>query len=181
MIEIPETKRGDAKTGSVKKFERFDPTGRHVPRLPIGIKNIGAMIPVEVADRQIAYSGAAFIDLFPGRGAAPGNDPIKTVGCENVRAPIAVKITEQEIINPVGLCVEESPLGLARRGVVPGCAGGQEQIIFAVAVEIAYAEAVGGIEDFELIIPYTESVNSIPALGAANRITVFVFFVVTLE
>src|SRR5262249_53628663 len=180
-IEISETERGDAETGSVKKLERSDAAGRHVPRLPIGVKNIGAMIPIEVADREIAHSRIAFIDLFPGRGASPGNEPVASMLSKDIRAPIAVKITEQEIVDLLCLGVEESPGGFARRGVIPGGAGSQEQIVFAIAVKIAHTEAPGGIGAHELVIVNAEFVNSRPAFSAANRIPIFILFVITLE
>jgi hypothetical protein len=80
----------------------------------------GALIPIKVANGELTHRRPARVDLLPQPSAAPGNDPVAPVLGEDIGAPVAVEIPEQQLIDPISLGVEVAPLGLARRGVVPG-------------------------------------------------------------
>src|SRR5262245_51420714 len=53
-IEIPEPQIWDAITGIVNQLKHANTAIGNVPMLPVGIKNIGAMVTVKIPDRGIA-------------------------------------------------------------------------------------------------------------------------------
>src|SRR5262249_13853896 len=116
------------------------------------IKDVGALIAVEITDVVIDDLPVLPIDLLRARDAAPPNQPVAPALCQNVRAAVAVEIAQQQLIEFGAGFIKVAPFSLSARGVIPGCASRQEGVFFAISIEIAYAEAVGRIGTLELVI-----------------------------
>ena len=121
------------------------------PLVAVGVKEIGATIAGEVTDDGVGEVAEPVIggEGLPVRDAAPGDHPGRAragghVGY-NIGAAIAIEVTEEKAGDGHGLDTKKPPLSISRWRVVPGAAGGHEQIVLAVTVKVADGEPGGGI------------------------------------